>query len=283
MSETLLPHTFQYGSARHQSDSAIAGMWLFLASEMLFFGVLFLSWIFCRHWNPTGFDVGAQQTSLLLGTFNTVLLLTSSLTYTAGVRCIEADNARGLIVFTLITGLLGLAFLAVKFGLEWHEDFAKHLFPGNNFAIQGPVRAGAQLFFVFYFVATALHGLHMLVGIGLLTWIIWRAQRGQFSSTTSTPVEVVGLYWSFVDMVWVVLYPLIYLIGRSPPAVQPLILIAALAMLGVIATYVMKVGRGPILVRLFAAAGVLWLLILLALGSLDPLTRVAYPVTQVQR
>jgi len=216
MNETFLPHEFQYASAEHQSQTAISGMWLFLASEMLFFGVLFLSWIFCRHWNPVGFDVGGGQTEMILGTINSVLLLTSSATYTAGTRCIEAGNARGLIAFCVITALLGLTFLGVKFGLEWHGDLDKHLFPGPDFAIQGAARAGAQLFFVFYFVSTGLHGLHMVAGIGLVAWILWRARRGDFSAAYSTPVSVVGLYWSFVDMVWVVLYPLIYLVGRSP-------------------------------------------------------------------
>ena len=145
----------------------------------------------------------------------TLLLLTSSATYTAGIRCIEVDNVRGLILLCVLTAALGLAFLGVKFGLEWHDDFSKHLFPGRDFAIQGPARAGAQMFFVFYFVSTALHGLHMIVGIGLLAWIIRRARSGAFSAAYSTPVSVVGLYWSFVDMVWVVLYPLIYLIGRT--------------------------------------------------------------------
>lgn len=216
MSQALLPRAFQYSSPEHQAHTAISGMWLFLASEMLFFGVLFLSWIFCRHWNPAGFDAGAQQTALTLGTINTVLLLTSSVTYTVGTRCIESGSTRGLIGFCILTGVLGLAFLGVKLGLEWHDDFAKHFFPGDDFAIQGAARAGAQMFFVFYFVSTALHGLHMLVGIGLLAWIIWRARRGDFSAQYSTPVAVVGLYWSFVDMVWIVLYPLIYLIGRTP-------------------------------------------------------------------
>lgn len=216
MSTTTAFHTFQYGSADHQSSTAISGMWLFLASEMLFFGVLFLSWIFCRHWNPVGFDTGARQTDLALGTINSVLLLISSATYTAGTRSMEAGKVRGLIVFAGITGVLGVAFIAIKFGLEWHADFARHLFPGPDFSIHGAARAGAQLFFVFYFVATALHGLHMLVGVALLVWIMVRARRGDFSRAYFTPVAVVGLYWSFVDMVWVVLYPLIYLIGRSP-------------------------------------------------------------------
>lgn len=216
MNETALPREFQYSSSRHQSQTAISGMWLFLASEMLFFGVLFLSWIFCRHWNLAGFDTGAQHTALAAGSINTLILLTSSATYTAATRCIEAGNVRGMIRLCVVTGLLGLAFLAIKIGYEWRDDFDKQLFPGAAFAITGPARAGAQMFFVFYFVSTALHSLHMAVGLGLLAWIIWRARRGAFSAEYSTPVTVVGLYWSFVDMVWVVLYPLIYLIGRTP-------------------------------------------------------------------
>jgi cytochrome c oxidase subunit III len=215
MSEAAAPRAFQYSSANHQAQTAVSGMWLFLASEMLFFGVLFLSWIFCRHWNQAGFDLGGRQTALLLGTVNTVILVTSSVTYTAGVTFMEAGNTRRLIQLCALTGLLGLAFLVLKFGMEWHDDFTKHLFPGTAFSITGPDRAGAQMFFVFYFVATALHGLHMLVGLGLLAWIILRARRGEFSKEYSTPVAVVGLYWSFVDMVWLVLYPLIYLVGRG--------------------------------------------------------------------
>jgi cytochrome c oxidase subunit III len=215
MSETALPRTFQYTSAQHQSQTAVSGMWLFLASEMLFFGVLFLTWIFCRHWNQTGFDIGARQTELSLGTLNSVILITSSVTYAAGTLFIEKGNVRRLIQLVVVTGLLGLAFLVLKFGIEWHDDFEKHLFPGEAFAIRGAARAGAQMFFVFYFVATALHGLHMLVGLGLLVWIIQKARHGHFFAEYSTPVAIVGLYWSFVDMVWIMLYPLIYLVGRS--------------------------------------------------------------------
>lgn len=216
MTHGTLPRSFQYSSACYESQTALSGMWLFLASEMLFFGALFLSWIFCRHWNQAGFDFGARQTALMPGTINTVLLLTSSMTYAAGARCIEAGRVRGLIGFCILTAVLGLLFLGVKFGLEWHDDLARQLFPGSAFAIHGEARAGAQMFFVFYFVATGVHGAHMIVGIGLLAWIIYGAHRGAFSPAYSTPVAVVGLYWSFVDMVWVMLYPLIYLIGRNP-------------------------------------------------------------------
>src|ERR1700761_6480667 len=114
MSAAAMEHGFQYESARHQSQTAVSGIWLFLASEMLFFGVLFLSWIFCRFANQPGFDAGAQQSALVLGTVNTVLLLTSSVTYTAGNLAIEAGNRRGLIACSTLTGLLGVAFLVLK-------------------------------------------------------------------------------------------------------------------------------------------------------------------------
>jgi len=215
MSEASLRHEFQYSNARHQSESAIAGMWLFLATEVLFFGALFLTWIFSRHWNQSGFDAGARQTALAIGTINTVILVTSSLAYSAGVAYIEAGNTRRLIQCCAVAVLLGGAFLVLKFGIEWRDDFNKHLFPGPNFAINGALGAGARIFFVFYFLGTAIHGLHMIVGVVLVGWIILRARRDEFSSRYYTPVTVVGLYWSFVDMVWILLFPLIYLVGRG--------------------------------------------------------------------
>jgi cytochrome c oxidase subunit 3 len=215
MSETSFPRGFQYASARHQSETAVSGMWLFLATEMLFFGALLLTWIYSRHWNQAGFDAGAQRTDLTIGTINTVILIASSFVYSAGVAFIEAGNTRRLIQCCAIAWGLGFAFLILKFGIEWHEDFHKHLFPGPGFAINGPLAGGARLFFVFYFVGTALHGLHMLGGLVLVGWIIRRARTGEFSALYNTPVIVVGLYWSFVDIVWIVLYPLIYLIGRG--------------------------------------------------------------------
>jgi len=104
---------------------------------------------------------------------------------------------------------LGTAFLILKFGVEWRDDLANNLFPGADFSIQGPGRGGAKLFFAFYFIGTALHGLHLVAGIILVGWIVWRAHKRQFSPAYLTPVLLVGLYWSFVDIVWLVLYPLI--------------------------------------------------------------------------
>jgi len=215
MHDASLPHEFQYSSASHQEQSAIAGMWLFLATEVLFFGALFLAWIYARHFDQAGFDAGAQQTNLVIGTANTVILITSSFVYSAGVMFIEAGNGRRLIQCCTAAALLGLSFLILKFGIEWRDDFAKDLFPGPGFAIQGSLAGGARLFFVFYFFATAIHGLHMVIGIALVAWIILRARNQDFSAQYYTPVVVVGLYWSFVDMVWLILYPLIYLVGRS--------------------------------------------------------------------
>ncbi len=212
----IADHEFQYPDARYQARTAIAGMWLFLATEALFFGALFLVFIFCRHWAQAGFDAGARHTQLAIGTANTVILLTSSAAYSAGLLRLEANDVRGLQRWLGFALLLGLAFIGLKFGLEWHSDFAAHLFPGRDFAIGGDLRGGAQMFYAFYFLSTALHGVHMLVGIGLVSWILLRAGRGHFSSGDRTPVEAVGLYWSFVDMVWIMLYPLLYLVGRGP-------------------------------------------------------------------
>jgi cytochrome c oxidase subunit III len=209
-------YDFQYASPSHQAQTAVTGMWLFLATEVLFFGGLILSWIYSRHWNQPGFDAGARETKLWIGTLNTAILVTSSFAYAAALVFIRAGNARRMIQCCIVTLALGLAFLALKFGLEWHDDFASHLFPTtSDFKIAGPSAGGARLFFIFYFTSTALHGLHMLIGIALVSWVIVRARRGEFSALYHTPVQVVGLYWSFVDVVWLTLYPLIYLVDRG--------------------------------------------------------------------
>jgi cytochrome c oxidase subunit III len=214
MSEAAARHDFQYSSMRHQVETAVSGMWLFLATEMMFFGPLFLAWIFSRHADSIAFDAGAKQTDLFIGTLNTVLLITSSLAYSFGVAFIEVGRRRALILCLIIAWLLGGAFLILKFAVEWPLDFEKGLFPGPDFAFSPQERNGAQLFFVFYFFSTAIHGLHVIVGLGLVGWIILRAP--DFTSSRHTAILVVGLYWSFVDMVWIILYPLIYLIGRGP-------------------------------------------------------------------
>jgi cytochrome c oxidase subunit III len=203
---------FQYHDAVHQSETAVSGMWLFLATEIVFFGALFLGWLFCRTQHPAGFALATEHAQFAIGTVNTVLLATSSFVYCCGLTWIEFGNQRRLLQCCLLTLALGVCFLGLKI-LEWHKDIDERLVPGPGFGLHDP--GGAQLFYIFYYVATGLHAAHMTVGIVLVSWIAWRAHRGAFSRSSCTAVEVVGLYWSFVDIVWLVLYPLIYLAGRA--------------------------------------------------------------------
>jgi cytochrome c oxidase subunit 3 len=215
MSEEIAPHVhFQYADARHQADTAISGMWLFLATEALLFGGLLLAWVVSRHWQQSSFDAGGRETVLWIGTTNLALLITSSFVYSLGVGFIELNQPRRLIQCCWLTVGIGLVFLLLKF-YEWHIDISEHLFPAGPFKLHGTEAGGARLFWTFYFVATGLHAAHMTVGIGLVGWVARQARRGAYSAAWHTPVEVVGLYWSFVDIVWIVLYPMIYLVGRG--------------------------------------------------------------------
>lgn len=203
----------QYAGMAHQADSALSGMWLFLATEALFFGALFFLYSIYRSAHPTGTANASRHAELLLGTINTVLLLTSSAVFSYGYGCAKRGQNRALFWSAIATFLLGATFIALK-GYEWSDDFDHHLFPGPGFALPGPDHGGAELFWSFYFVSTGLHGLHMIIGLGLVAWIAWTARAGRYSPGYTTPVEVVGLYWSFVDIVWLILYPTIYLAGR---------------------------------------------------------------------
>jgi cytochrome c oxidase subunit 3 len=216
MNSTAASVGFQYRNRADQHEAALTGMWLFLATEVLFFGGLLFCFVVGRHANPLAFDAAARETTLWAGTVNTVLLLTSSLAYAAGIVFMRAGNSRRLMHCCWPALALGGAFIALKFGVEWPGDIAQHLFPAAaSFKIGGALEGGARLFFVFYFVSTGLHGLHMLIGVALVIWIMLRARRGEFSAHYHTPVVMVGLYWSFVDIVWLTLYPMIYLVGRG--------------------------------------------------------------------
>ena len=207
---------FHYSSAAHQADTAIAGMWLFLATEILFFGGIVFAWTAMAITHAEGFRLATHHTNLLIGSVNTALLLTSSAVCTWAVG--RPEDARRVVRGFLLTGALGAGFLVLK-GVEWMGEFHEHLFPGPDFALGGigaghSAGGGAQIFFSLYFVATGLHGVHMLAGLALLAITGWRARRGQFRPGHTTPVEVTALYWSFVDLVWLTLYPLIYLVMR---------------------------------------------------------------------
>ena len=164
MSEDIAPHVhFQYADARHQADTAIAGMWLFLATEALFFGGLILAWLSCRHWQQIGFDAGGRETLIAFGTANLALLITSSLVYSAGLEWIRLGQPRRLMQCCWITAAIGIMFLTLKV-VEWCIDISNHLFPSGAFKITGIDEGGARLFWSFYFIATGLHAVHLLTG-----------------------------------------------------------------------------------------------------------------------
>jgi cytochrome c oxidase subunit 3 len=201
----------QFDDFEQQETAATTGMWVFLSTEILFFGGLFLAYLVLRTSYPREFAVGSSLADVTLGTINTAILLTSSFAMVMAVQCAETGASRGLVRFLLATISLGLVFLALK-GLEYNEHIRDHLFPGGHFRKDLPKQV--ELFFWLYFVMTGLHALHVLIGIGLLSVMAILAARGHFSERYHTPIKIAGLYWHFVDVVWVFLYPLFYLIHK---------------------------------------------------------------------
>lgn len=195
-----------------QRAGATFSMWVFLASEVLFFGALFLLYTALRLEHAADFAAAARETNLVYGTLNTALLLTSGMTAAVAAQACEREGLRRLTLACLAaTVLLGLAFLAVK-GIEYREDIEKHLVPGAHFALR---ERATQLFFGFYWLSTALHAIHLAIGIGLLSRLIWTEWRRPGFLLRSPQVEAATLYWGFVDMVWIFLYPMLYLAGRG--------------------------------------------------------------------
>ncbi|WP_066342973.1 cytochrome c oxidase subunit 3 [Azohydromonas lata] len=193
-------------------DTGPLGMWIFLATELLFFGGLFAAYAWGRtHWSD-GFSEASRHTHVVLGTLNTALLLTSSALVAVATMC-AGEERRRRAAARLLAGaaLLGVAFLALK-GVEYAKEWHEGLFPGPGFSLAR--HAGAELFFMLYFVMTGLHALHLLIGVGLLGTFALGAWRGS-PWADAGHVEVAGLYWHFVDVVWIVLYPLLYLAGRA--------------------------------------------------------------------
>jgi cytochrome c oxidase subunit 3 len=201
-----------------QRDSAELGMWLFLATEVLFFGGLFLAYTLYRVQNEKAFADASAALNLPLGIFNTVVLLTSSLTMALAVHAAQTSHRKNLVRFLIATIVLGTAFLVIK-GIEWHEDYVEDLIPflTSHFHIHGqhPTLSASKMFFNLYFLMTGLHGLHMVIGLGILVWYTLKARHGAFDGVRSTPINLLGLYWHFVDIVWVFLFPFLYLIGAS--------------------------------------------------------------------
>jgi cytochrome c oxidase subunit 3 len=202
----------QFDDIFQQRHATGLGMWIFLATEVLFFGGLFLAYTVYRIAFPSAFAAMSDETNIWLGTINTAVLLTSSLFMAKAVQAARNERPIYLRLSLTATMVLGICFLFIK-GIEYHEDFKKHLVPNAGFPY--PER-GKEIFFWIYYAMTGLHALHLTIGIGIVAWAFTNVRRKNLASGKHQHVlHVIGLYWHFVDTVWLFLYPLLYLVGRS--------------------------------------------------------------------
>ena len=197
-----------------QAEASTLGMWVFLVTEIMFFGGLFMCYLVYRTASPEGFAEASHHLNVVWGAVNTIVLIVSSLTMALAVRAAQTSAPPKTQVFWIVaTMALGATFLGVK-AIEYTDKFTHHLVPGPNFRWEGHHPGPAEMFYSLYFCMTGLHALHMVIGLGIMTVIAVMAWRRQFDEDYYTPVEVAGLYWHFVDIVWIFLFPLLYLIGR---------------------------------------------------------------------
>jgi cytochrome c oxidase subunit 3 len=204
-----------------QKHAASLGMWLFLGTEVMFFGGMFLAYLLYRIWYYPEFAASSRTLSLRLGTANTAVLICSSLTVALSIRAAQMNKRILTVVLLVLTLIFGLAFLGIK-GVEWHDKFVEHHVPGANFHFESDPgqpevkinQQHAQLFFSMYFAMTGMHAVHMIIGVGIFLVLLYMAWKGRFNSEYYTPLENAGLYWHFVDIIWIYLFPLFYLIDR---------------------------------------------------------------------
>lgn len=210
---STLAHHFD--SYDQQREAATLGVWAFLLTEVMFFGALFLAYILYRSRFPDTFMEASTHLNVGLGFINTIVLIGSSLTMALAVKAAMMGRKKAIITFLILTIVLGGAFLGIK-AIEYSQKFADHLVPGAHFDYHydGDPQA-AEIFYSLYFAMTGVHALHMVIGLGLLTWLIILARKGIFNADYHNPVEGVGLYWHFVDIVWIFLFPLLYLMGGT--------------------------------------------------------------------
>jgi len=199
-----------------QLDSSTLGMWVFLLTEIMFFGGMFGAYTIYRHMYPGAFASTSHYMEPVLGGINTAVLICSSLTMALAVRSAQLGNRKLIRIFLIFTMIFGAAFIGVKFS-EYYLHWKEHLVPwmGFQYPDHPEFFNQAQILFCFYFFMTGFHALHMFVGLGLLTWLLIKNERIRFGPTYYNPVEITGLYWHFVDIVWIFLFPLLYLIGAN--------------------------------------------------------------------
>ena len=204
----------QFDDAGQQRAAAQLGMWVFLATEVLFFGVLFASYVLCRIRFPEAFALGSRHTDVVLGSIEAVILLVSSAVVTWAVALVALDERRLVVRLLAFAALLGLAFLALH-GIEYWNEYHEGLMPGVAWTQVGEHAATMQQFFFLYYAMTLYHSLHVTIGVGVLVTLAVMTHNGRIGSIWPTPLVVGGLYWHLVDIVWIFLFPLIYLVDRS--------------------------------------------------------------------
>ncbi|MGA7626537.1 MAG: cytochrome c oxidase subunit 3 [Candidatus Acidiferrales bacterium] len=211
----------QFEDMDQQRDADSLGMWVFLVTEVMFFGGLFATYIVYRSLYLRAFEIGSHLLKVDFGAVNTAILIGSSLTMALAIHAAQSGKRKTeQITFLVLTMILGAVFLFLKFNFEWRADYAEHLIPGFGFIIRqewGAAGPHVPLFFLFYFFMTGLHAVHMIIGIGILIVLTVMAYRNRFNAQYYAPLEVTGLYWHFVDIVWIFLFPLLYLIGGRYP------------------------------------------------------------------
>ena len=221
-SPALLHH---FATEEQQRNASSFGMWIFLGTEVMFFGGLFCSYLIYRLKYFGDFGAASKSINAALGGTNTAVLICSSLTVVLAIWAAQTARRGLLLAMLALTMLFGLGFLGIK-GIEYKDKFDEHHVPGASFSFQNVPIPGhpdqyanprhAEIFFSLYFIMTGLHALHMIVGLGIFTWLFVMAWKGRFTPDYHTPLEIGGLYWHFVDIIWIYLFPLLYLIDRHP-------------------------------------------------------------------
>lgn len=203
-------YAHHFDSADHEYESSKQGVWVFMVTEVLMFGALLMGYLIFKGLYPEVFIQGGDTLNWKLGATNTVVLILSSLTMALAIYYIRINNRKVALINLAVTLVCGFIFMGIKY-YEYTHKFHLGIFPGKYFAAEGFL-PDAPLYFSFYYLLTGLHGLHVLIGMGLITWIMIRMARGTYSSQHWTGVEGVGIFWHLVDLVWIYLFPLLYLV-----------------------------------------------------------------------
>ncbi len=211
---TIHPKHLQhhFADTDQQHESAKMGMWIFLLTEILLFGGLFVAYGIFRAWNPDMFYNAHKFLDVTLGTLNTIVLITSSLTMALAIRSMQVDKKNQTVFFLILTLLFAIVFLVVKY-FEYSHKIELGQLPGKFYTFSGVEGANPHIFFSIYFSMTGLHAIHVIIGMLVIIWVLLKTVKNKFSSDYYTPLEMTGLYWHLVDMIWIFLFPLLYLIG----------------------------------------------------------------------